>query len=65
MTMQAQSGMDPKITYEVRSGKCPKCGAPFDDKDHPMKSDSTRWCPRCQAYKLGELKQTGIVKGRR
>lgn len=64
MNMQAQAGMNVRMVYEIRSGQCPDCGTTFNN-DKPMLPDDRRWCPQCQDYKLGKLKQSGDVKGRK
>jgi len=64
MTMRVEQAAVAKGTFEVRSGKCPVCGITFDDDARAPYGDK-RWCPRCQEYRLGKLKVSGILKDRK
>jgi predicted Zn-ribbon and HTH transcriptional regulator len=60
MVLNAESGMQTIGFYEVRCGQCPDCGTTFDDS---VKRDGDkRYCPKCKAFKLGNLKQAGVLK---
>ena len=56
--------MTVKGTYELRSGLCEVCGTPFDPSEKPL-VEGKRYCLKCKQYRLGKLKQTGKIKGRK
>ncbi len=62
--VETHSGMKIRMTYQVRSGRCPKCGTLFDDSEHPRRPDDSRYCPGCKQYRLGKSKGAGEVNAR-
>lgn len=62
MKAKTEAGISVKGFYELRSGKCPDCGTSFDDRFEP--EGNKRYCPLCLQYKLGILKQSGVMKGK-